>query len=80
MIRDWNEAADFIQRERWKEDRAGVWSYNPRIYGNYQALARSWSTDAVVRDRNSSQPPTRAEGPGDETLPGDAGPDTTGGT
>ena len=69
FVRDWNAAADFIQRERWKIDDAGIWSYRASIYQNYQKMACDWSTEARGLTKESSSPPVTAAGPGDDALP-----------
>lgn len=69
FVRDWNAAADFIQRERWKCDEAGVWHYRDSIYENYEHVARRWSRETRVLSAASSAPPTAPVGPGDDQLP-----------
>lgn len=75
FVRDWNAAADFIQRERWRRETDQSWTYNEKIFCNYQRMARRWSRAALDLTAASSGPPTDAEsgGPGDDPLPpGDA--------
>src|SRR4028119_212047 len=43
FVRDWNAAADFIQRERWKRDDDGEWKYYAKTFMNYEVIARRWS-------------------------------------
>lgn len=69
FVRDWNAAADFIQRERWKIDEEGQWHYRDSIYQNYGHIARRWSREARVLTAASSGPPTTPAGPGDDQLP-----------
>ena len=69
FVRDWNAAADFVQRQRWKRNADGSWQYRASIYANYQFVARRWSKDARMLTRESSPPPIVAAGPGDEALP-----------
>jgi hypothetical protein len=69
FVRDWNAAADFIQRERWKCDHAGQWQYRNSIYRNYGHLAQRWSKEARILTAESSGPPLTSAGPGDDQLP-----------
>lgn len=69
FVRDWNAAADFIQRERWKCDEAGEWHYRSSIYENYEHIAHQWSKDTRALDAQSSQPPRTPVRPGDDQLP-----------
>jgi len=70
FIRDWNAAADFIQRERWEYvKQSGSWRYNPRLYENYGKVASKWSTEAIALGKKYSSPPEAPSGPGDESLP-----------
>lgn len=69
FVRDWNAAADFIQRERWKCDEHGQWHYRDSIYENYEHVARRWSPETRVLTAQSSRPPTTPSGPGDDQLP-----------
>lgn len=32
-VRDWNAATDWVQRERWKADNQGNWTYRASIFG-----------------------------------------------
>jgi hypothetical protein len=74
FVRDWNAAADFIQRERWKWDEdIRKWKYHSQLFDHYQYLAVKWSKEARVLNRRTSSPPASPEGPGDEAYP-----DTTG--
>jgi hypothetical protein len=68
-VRDWNAAADFIQRERWKVDAAGAWHYRDSIYENYGHIARRWSKETRVLTRETSGPPASPARPGDDPLP-----------
>lgn len=70
FVRDWNAAADFVQRERWKwneEDRK--WEYHDPLFAAYQSVARRWSTDAVSISEKTAPPPESPQGPGDEAYP-----------
>ncbi len=70
FVRDWNAAADFVQRERWKwDEEKRKWTYRARLFENYQAVARMWSYEAKNINKNSSPPPEAPSGPGDEALP-----------
>ena len=68
FVRDWNAAADWIQRERWKL-REDKWEYRASIFENYQRVACRWSTEARNITKMSSAPPTAPAGPSDEPLP-----------
>lgn len=75
FVRDWNAAADFIQRERWKFRKReigypkGEWSYRASIYANFQYLAEKWSPEARHLDETTGGPPSVPAGPGDMPLP-----------
>lgn len=85
LVRDWNAASAFVQRERWKKldsDMGAVsdsnvrknksgesFTYQSDIYVELQALATKWSKEASKLDINSGGPPDDAHGPGDERLP-----------
>ena len=70
FLRDWNDASDFIQRERWKwDDSAKEWVYRDVLFENFQKVARKWSVEAVNLTKSSSTPPAIPHGPGDESLP-----------
>ena len=73
FVRDWNAAADFIQRERWKREDDGTWTYHDQTFMNYQVIACRWSHEARVLTKDSGGPPSDAQagGPGDEPLPAD---------
>lgn len=67
FIRDWNAAAGFIQRERWKWDGGKrKWVYYSEIFANYQKVALMWSSDAADITEQTSGPPGRPEGAADE--------------
>ncbi|MES2443439.1 MAG: DUF4760 domain-containing protein [Pseudomonadota bacterium] len=68
FVRDWNAAAEFIQRERWKGD-ATSWTYRASVFEHFQWAATRWSKDATRLSAKTSPPPSRAAGPGDEPLP-----------
>jgi hypothetical protein len=75
FLRDWNAAAKFIQRERWKRNEDGTWYYYSHHFEHYQVVAESWSREIICLDKLYSGPPTEAEagGPGDDPLPVDEG-------
>lgn len=72
VVRDWNAAAAFIKRERYKWDPvARRWRYYPRTFSNLEWLVRRWSPQAkrpqlvlVTQDL-----PERSSAPGDTPLP-----------
>ncbi len=69
LVRDWNAAADFIQRERWKwDDENKSWIYYDRIYANFGALAWRWDIGARKLDRRSGGQPDRPVGVGDQAY------------
>jgi hypothetical protein len=70
FVRDYNAAADFIQRERWRRTADGKgWVYRRSIFGNYQWAAERWSPEAVRLEEG--EPPIDApeQAVGDEHLP-----------
>lgn len=69
FVRDWNAAADFIQRERWKADAQGNWSYRASVYENYQHVACRWSSEAVNLIEDKTKQPQVPARPGDDPLP-----------
>ncbi|MEQ9639910.1 MAG: DUF4760 domain-containing protein [Alphaproteobacteria bacterium] len=69
LVRDWNAAGSFIQRERWRDDGQGGWVYHTSLYEYYQRLAARWSDDAVQLDEHSGGHPAAPSGPGDGALP-----------
>ncbi|MDF7776653.1 DUF4760 domain-containing protein [Sphingomonas sp. AOB5] len=59
FVRDWNAAADFVERERWRlHSNIGRWRYDATTYENFEWLACLWSKDAVrlAKRRRPSQP------------------------
>jgi Domain of unknown function (DUF4760) len=38
-VRDWNAAVGWVQRERWKTDDSGNWTYRATILKNFQLVA-----------------------------------------
>ena len=70
LVRDWNAAADFIQRERRKYHAdTQMWSYNAQIYENYQRLVADWAPGQTKwLTEWSDDVPAKPEGPGDEPL------------
>lgn len=78
VVRDWNAAAAYIQRERWRlNDAKDDFVYRPRLYANYQWLAARFSRTALRLTIASSAKPSLAEagGPGDDPLPEPIPPD-----
>lgn len=71
FVRDWNAAADFIQRERYKRYKeTEKWKYHSDLFENYQKVACRWSRKAVNLNPTTAGPPTNVElGVGDEPLP-----------
>ncbi|MDP9424035.1 MAG: DUF4760 domain-containing protein [Pseudomonadota bacterium] len=69
FLRDWNAAARFIQRERWKKKDDGSWYYYRHHYEHYQVLVDSWSKDAISIDQLYSAPPEDDQGPGADPIP-----------
>jgi hypothetical protein len=68
FVRDWNAAAEFVQRQRWKY-ADGQWRYRASVYENYQHVACKWSKDALRLTEASFPPPASPAGPGDRPLP-----------
>ena len=71
FVRDWNAAADFVQRERWKQRDDGSWAYYHKHFEHYQTLSTRWSGDARRLNSKTGGPPAPQEagGPGAEPLP-----------
>lgn len=69
FVRDWNAASPWIQRERWKHEEDGSWSYRASILQNYENTACAWSKDAIRLGKEHSPPPAMAAGVSDEALP-----------
>jgi len=70
FVRDWNAAATFIQRERWKWDEEKKdWHYHYPLFENYQAVATRWSDEAIILIEDEKDRPKSPAGPGDEALP-----------
>lgn len=70
FVRDWNAAADFVQRERWKHDeKSNNWEYHAQLFEHFQHYATSWSSEAICLNQETSRPPANPKGPGDEALP-----------
>ena len=73
FIRDWNLAANYIQRDRWKYDKeAGKWIYQKRMYEKFEALATRWAKKcdlkAVRLSKTYSNPP-EIPGTVDQAVP-----------
>lgn len=70
FVRDWNAAADFIQRERWKYyPQVNAWTYRPAAYEAYQALACAWSRDARRLTAEGGRPAGDPASPANAPLP-----------
>ena len=70
LVRDWNDASEFIQRERWGwNDASRTWIYDERLFSELQTLACKWSRDAIRLSPTSSPPPEEAPSAADEPLP-----------
>ena len=69
FVRDWNAAAEFIQRERWKIEPDETWAYRDSIYENYQHVSCKWSRDAINLTKDSSSAPEQPVRPRDDALP-----------
>ena len=66
LVRDWNDAADFIQRERWKFSRErGEWVYYDKVFENFGWLALFWDSQAVRLTKSYSQHPEAPKGSSD---------------
>ena len=72
FLRDWEAAAEFIQRERWKQkDDTEEWEYNAKLFEHYNELAHQWTSKEIpILKAESSSPPSRPAGPGDQPVPG----------
>jgi hypothetical protein len=70
LVRDWNAASTFVQRERWGWDaNARLWTYDPTLLQSLEALACSWSSSAVRLRTSPGNPPVTPPGPEDDPLP-----------
>lgn len=74
FIQDWNLAADYIQRERWKFDfDAAKWEYHPRVYEGFERLAVKWGRKCGLKvtriSKKTSLPPETPSGAGDVAVP-----------
>jgi hypothetical protein len=74
VIRDWNTAADYIQRERWKYDTVTErWVYTHRPYTTFERLAVKWAKrcnlKAIKISSTTSSPPAVPTGPADIAIP-----------
>lgn len=59
FVRDWNAAAKFIQRERWRLNENGTdYEYYPRLFEYYGRVAQKFSDDAVVLDESYGDKPS----------------------
>ena len=55
FARDWDAAANFIQRERWSE-KDGEWEYFDELYKNYQEVALEWGATHNLNEEWSPHP------------------------
>lgn len=69
FVRDWNAAAQWVQRERWKYEKDRGWTYRASILQNYQDAACQWSQEAIRLNDTTSGPPVEPAGTSDEALP-----------
>lgn len=70
FVRDWNAAAPWIQRERWRQEEDGGWTYHPAVFANYERVACRWSREARrLASEPQVLPTSRNGGPGDDPLP-----------
>jgi hypothetical protein len=70
FVRDWNAAANFIQRERWKWDsEESKWTYYDQLFAHFQVIAMRWSVEAVDLTKRYSAPPPAPIGKIDEAYP-----------
>jgi len=70
LVRDWNSASAFIQRQRWDWDRTSqTWVYDPTIYSQFQWLASRWNPNAAPLTEAYSAPPQTRPTSQDEPLP-----------
>lgn len=69
LVRDWNDARQFIQAERWKFDSSDGWTYRGSVYENLQWLALRWSDDAKSLSSDNGGHPLNDLGPSNELLP-----------
>ncbi len=74
FVRDWNAAAEWIQRERWKRQGNGLWEYYEKTFENYGWLAKRWSREATIINKDFRPPPTdeNAKSPSADPLPSDS--------
>lgn len=76
FCRDWDAAADFIWRERWKKTPNGDWLYYKQVFEHFEKRALKWG---ATRSLKKGNPPKDvvgegAVGPGDDAtgLPPDS--------
>jgi hypothetical protein len=76
FVRDWNAALDFIEVERWKCAPGEAERYDPKVFQNFERIARRWSPrDARPPLGVGGRRPAVLAGPGAELLPELAGVD-----
>ena len=73
VIRDWNTAADYIQRERWRfDDKVGCWTYNGRLWQGFEKIVVKWAKKSGLEyrelNKNTSSHPAIPAGPGDKAM------------
>ncbi len=60
FVHTWNVATPFIQKERWHFNKTiGQWDYNNKLWEHFGEIAHKWDSDAIIINRNSSQPPEK---------------------
>ena len=70
FVRDWNDASEFIQQERWQWDSTKrIWLYRERQYKEFQKMAKRMSAEAKTIDSGTSPHPPSPGGPEDAALP-----------
>ncbi|HEX8301405.1 DUF4760 domain-containing protein [Sphingomonas sp.] len=72
FVRDWNEAAIWIEQERWRKQPDGSWKYHPTVFAHYEKIACKWSREAVRLSKQVHNPPPSTPvpaSPGDDPLP-----------
>jgi len=71
FVRDWNEAAPWIEQERWRKQPDGGWKYHPSVFEHYERIACRWSREAIRLRDQPRVPPAEAQPitAGDDPLP-----------
>lgn len=80
FVRDWNAAAEWVQRERWKLQDDGSWEYYDQVFLNYEFMAARWSSEAIKLGRAFQGPPVLADrgSPSEDPIPPEDGDDEGG--